>query len=492
MIADILDRNFVLARLEEVRAQLKEMAEAFGGRRSEEDSVFDEFRDLAAEDLDAAHVATDEALARELAASSGQQGFDREDVSGGRRGGPDESSLLDSKVFLSRDPDVCTLQSALDEFFVTHAQDRVVTATPADPLSEMFRRGGIDESDEDVSSDLMLVTDRRLAENSSDRRIFDQFSVTDIRWISCLYAEAKRNFSKRHPFSCTPASSTLAARTRLVMVGDWASGLPRAINVAKRMRDVLDEGIRSGIEQHAIHLGDTYYSGWPTEYERRFLPYWPVTPSEARKLPSWTLNANHDMYSGGYGYYDTLLRDPRFAKHEGCSYFTLQSPYWRILGLDTGWKEGDLEGPQADWARAQCDEAASNGQKVLLLSHHQLFSSYERSDTELQKRLGRLLGSGRVHTWIWGHEHRCMVYGPYEGLRYAACVGHGGVPVYMNHDADAPYPPPGIYEDRRFMKHGFERWAYMGFCVLEFEDRQLAIRYLDENGVITRTDRIPE
>jgi len=62
----------------------------------------------------------------------------------------------------------------------------------------------------------------------------------------------------------------------------------------------------------------------------------------------------------------------------------------------------------------------------------------------------------------------------------------------MNHEAEAPYPPPGIYEDRRFMQRGFERWAYMGFCVLEFENRQLAIHYLDENGVTTRVDRVPE
>lgn len=492
MIADILDRNFVLARLGEVGTQLKEMAEASGGRRSEEGSVPDEFSDLAAEDLEAAHTAIDGVLAREQAASSGQQGFDREGVSSGRRSGRDESSPLDSKVFLSRDPDICTLQSALDEFFSTRAKSRVVTAASADKRSEMSsRRGWGDVTDVGTPAEPVLVTDRRLAE-SSDRRIFDQFSVTDIRWISCLYAEAKRKFTKRHAFSTRPALSTLAARTRLVMVGDWASGLPRAINVAKQMRDVLEEGIRSGIEQHAIHLGDTYYSGWPSEYERRFLPYWPVNMSEASKLPSWTLNANHDMYSGGYGYYDTVLRDPRFAKHEGCSYFTLQSPCWRILGLDTGWEDGDLEGPQADWVRAQCYEAASKGQKLLLLSHHQLFSSYESQGTVLQERLGNLLLSGKIHAWIWGHEHRCMVYGPHNGLRYAACVGHGGVPVYMNHDADAPYPPPGVYEDRRFMQRGFERWAYMGFCVLEFEDRQLSIRYLDENGVTTRIDRVPE
>jgi len=337
----------------------------------------------------------------------------------------------------------------------------------------------------------VIVTDRYVVDGETGRRILDQFSVTDIRWISCLYATAKRKFTKRRAFNTSPAVRDMAPDARLVVVGDWASGLPRAIQVAVQMREVLRPGINADLDQHAIHLGDTYYSGWPTEYQRRFLPHWPVTSAESQRVDSWSLNANHDMYSGGYGYFDTLLADARFSAQAGCSYFALNSPHWRILGLDTGWTEGDLEGQQAEWVRQQFDEARAKNQRVLLFSHHQLVSSYESQGEALKNTLGDLLQEHRIDAWIWGHEHRCMVYAPNSGLRYAACIGHGGVPVYMNHEDNGEYPAPGIYEDRLYIRRGLERWAYMGFCVLDLRGEQLSVRFLDEHGEPIRTDDVP-
>ena len=484
MIADILQRDFILKVLPEVRRELQGMAES-SGRRSANNEVPPEFDHLDRADFEAAQRAVEAAYERELIACSGQQGFDLA-AQNDRRDGGSESTSLDSRVFLSRDPDISALQSALDEYYTLRAPDRV-SQQSSDPEEE--RRG----ADEEKSNTVMVTDKTLLAPPDDDRRVFEQFSVTDIRWVSCLFAEAKRKFTHRHAFSSTPAASqTLPARSRLVVVGDWASGLPRAIYVSQWMRHHLSTGLDDGVAQHAIHLGDTYYSGWPSEYERRFLPHWPVRPEWSDRIGSWSLNANHDMYSGGYGYYDTLLRDPRFSLQGGCSYFSLESPFWRILGIDTGWTEGDLEDPQATWIASQCSDARQKSQKVLLLSHHQLFSSYESQNTLLLGRLGELLESGAIHAWIWGHEHRCVVYRPNAGLQYAACVGHGGVPVYMNHAESASLPEPAIYEDRRFMKQSLESWAYMGFCILELEDRMLTIRYLDENGFQTRADRIGE
>lgn len=502
VIREILDRHFVLACLNDVRTQLGELAGSTGRRRSGPGELPTEFKDLAPADLKAAHEAAMAAQERETHASSGQEGFDpprsQVDLAGiaaGRRGASEPA--LDSRVFLSRDPDICTLQSALDEYFATRAPERVgtdaapaSTARAADGRAET-RRSDVDTSRAGVTFEPPdMVTDRYLLSANSGRRLLEQFSVTDIRWISCLFAMAKRKFSKRHAFVTTPATCSIASRARLAVVGDWASGLPRAINVAQQMRTVLQQGMQEGIEQHAIHLGDTYYSGWPSEYRRRFLPHWPVSAAEAHQVPSWSLNANHDMYSGGDGYYDTLLRDPRFARQEGCSFFSLHSPHWRVLGLDTGWRDGDLEAPQGEWVRNQCEEAHTHNQKMLLLSHHQLFSCYERGSNGLQAAIGELLQAGRIHAWIWGHEHRCVVYGPHAGLQYAACVGHGGVPVYMYQPEGGPYPAPAIWEDRRFIDRGLEHWAYMGFCVLDFDAEHLAVRYIDENGKEIHSGRI--
>src|SRR3712207_8108115 len=47
----------------------------------------------------------------------------------------------------------------------------------------------------------------------------------------------------------------------------------------------------------------------------------------------------------------------------------------------------------------------------------------------LQSEVQPLLDAGRIRSWFWGHEHKCVAYQPFAGVEYARCVGHGGVPV---------------------------------------------------------------
>jgi Calcineurin-like phosphoesterase len=474
---EILNREFVLQALSQVQVQLSLMATS-SDRRSALKGLPPTFVDLGTQELEGAADALESARIKEEAVSSGQEGFDfvpQED----RRRSARAPAPLDSRVFLSRNSDISALQSALDEYFSRRAPDH-----------KREERISSDRRDfRGSDSDRVMVTDKRIA-TRGDRRIFDQFSVTDVRWVACLFAEARRKVSGRHPFVGSPPSHTLPSRGRLVLVGDWGTGLPRAIRVAQCMKRHLALGLGQNLAQHTIHLGDTYYSGWPGEYERRFLPHWPVGPELAGRINSWSLNANHDMYSGGFGYYETLLRDSRFACHNSCSYFSLQSPFWRVIAIDTGWEDGGIEDSQTGWLRNECEAARAQNQRVLLLSHHQLFSSYEAQGTPIEAKVKDLVRGNMIRAWIWGHEHRCMVYGPHAGLPYAACIGHGGVPVYMNHAETDPYPEPGIFEDRRFIQHGLERWAYMGFCVVDFDERSCRIRFIDENDLEVRVDSI--
>jgi hypothetical protein len=274
----------------------------------------------------------------------------------------------------------------------------------------------------------------------------------------------------------------IADRARLIILGDWGTGLPRARKVADQIRNVLEQGREERLEQHIVHLGDVYYSGWKREYENRFLAHWPVDEGEADAVTSWSLNANHDMYSGGHAYFETLLKDRRFLRHQSSSFFSLTNTSWKVLGLDTGWDDGGLQEPQPAWVRQQAEEAHEAGQKVMLLSHHQPFSVFEKDNSRLQGLLRDVLGRPLVHSWIWGHEHRCVVYGPAENLHYSCCLGNGGVPVYMLHKEGAPLPPPAAYEYRARIRSGLESWALFGFAVLDFDGGQINIRYLDEDG----------
>jgi hypothetical protein len=307
-----------------------------------------------------------------------------------------------------------------------------------------------------------------------------------------------------HPFNPRPAEYAISDSARLVVVGDWGTGLPRARAVASYMAEEVADALAYGREAHVIHLGDVYYSGLPSEIRQHVLACWPVTPEQARAgVTSWSLNGNHDMYSGGFGYFETLLGDPRFAGQHSAdgaptSFFRLAAPSWDFVGLDTSWDtdvmskgvSGVLEDPQAGFV---AEIARASGRKLVLLSHHQLMSVYDQADLGpvLPAKLGPVLDSGRVAAWWWGHEHRCMGFEAAHGVRFPRCLGHGGVPVLQTYAAGDPVKPPGAWEAAGFLEDaGGDCWARFGFAVLDLDGSQMQVRYRDDLGAEIRREVI--
>lgn len=477
MIEQVLNRQFVLDQLRAVRLDLQSAASeepssgspsglelpagdrGLGGHDGRSRGGADDFVQALEDVARAEHDEAEE--------SSGQEGFAAPSNEAPFGTGPSE---LDRRSFFSRNPVVNLLQSALDEYLELHHGEELSSSTPADTLESA---GG-----------QVAVTDRSLPgwAVGGDLELLGRYEPADIRWISSALAMGIRKFRGRHPFNTTPAEPVVAGeRARLLLVGDWGSGLPRARKVAGQMRRVLDEGKAAGLEQHVVHLGDVYYSGWKREYQTRFLDPWPVHLAEAETIGSWSLNANHDMYSGGHDYYDYLLADARFARQQRSSFFSIVSSHWQVMGLDTGWKEGDLQDPQADWVHEAARDGS--GRKLLLLSHHQPYSPYEKGSPVLLDKLGATLSTGRVDAWFWGHEHRCLSLRPHLGVAQGRCIGHGGIPVYQWHDDGDPTPAPVRYEHRGAFREGLERWALFGFAVLDLDGPRIQVRYIDENGL---------
>jgi hypothetical protein len=441
-------------------------------------------RYVAALDAQLDHDELREAVSQAAAAVGG----DGDPVATVRSKLPDVSAELASSggrhhrqvPYLSRDPLQSLLQSTVEEKLREHGV----------PDARLERRG------------LAAAIIHFLA--STIRPV--RFGPADRRWVINIgIAVLERLADGNHPFNPKPAVRDITDDARLVIVGDWGTGLPRACSVSGFMADEVTDALRHGRQAHVIHLGDVYYSGLPHEVQRNVLAdgRWPVTPElAAAGVTSWSLNGNHDMYGGGFGYFGTLLGDPRWEAQRSpdgqpTSYFRLTSPSWNIVGLDTAWDRdplseghtGMLEDPQGEFVAGV---AADNGRKLMLLSHHQLISVYDKDDLghTLGQKLEPVLSQDRVTAWLWGHEHRCMAFAPTGGVEFPRCIGHGGVPVTMPREPGDPVDAPGLWEERRYFVQRRSRWSRFGFAVLDLAGDRIEVRYRDDQGVQTRTETI--
>jgi hypothetical protein len=205
---------------------------------------------------------------------------------------------------------------------------------------------------------------------------------------------------------------TLANTGRVAVLGDWGTNLYGAPVSAASIK-------RSGGYELLLHLGDIYYSGTKTETQRRFLEAWPTSAGKVSRA----LNGNHEMYSGGFAYFEDIL--PKFKQPS--SYFALQNEHWLLVGLDTAHTDHALDRPQVAWLKSVVQKAGPR--KVILFSHHQPFSRLDQQGPDLQAALADLFQKRAIAAWYWGHEHDCVIYDkhPTFGL-LGRCIGHGGIP----------------------------------------------------------------
>lgn len=312
-------------------------------------------------------------------------------------------------------------------------------------------------------------------------------------------------FQKPHEFNDRPA---VIARTdkplSLFVFGDWGTGLPLARAVTQRISEQIDKA--DGTRQlHVIHLGDVYYIGEPQEYADYVFDdrCWPVnTQAKIDTIGSWSLNGNHDRYSGCYGYFDTLLSEKRFFRwHQDdrglpSSFFLIENDDWQVFGLDTAWdlptlkdtmfddptiydytgQNGILTPSQAAWMGRE----RRAGKGCILLTHHQPVSSRTGDKQNAKEAVKALKKAGvydTIDAWFWGHEHRAVVFKPKSQRQldvlqaapaFCCCLGHGGVPVTRKNFklgetiADVEWqeligPDAPVYEGESVLPFGFGR-----------------------------------
>jgi hypothetical protein len=195
-------------------------------------------------------------------------------------------------------------------------------------------------------------------------------------------------------------------QTSIALLSDWASDTAESFNIAKLVGEV----------DYSIHLGDTYYVGNYKEIASNFNSTlgapWPYG-----RVGSFALLGNHEMYSSGRSYFTQLLpymgchTDSGFLQQEA-SFFCLETDYWRIIGIDTGYDSLrgflglkanaflKLHQNHIDWLE-NIVRLNSDNKGIIFLSHHQYLSAFEKDEfTAFAAQLAAIIDPGKTVLWF--------------------------------------------------------------------------------------------
>jgi len=303
------------------------------------------------------------------------------------------------------------------------------------------------------------------------------FGQCDAKWgeVLAIYVASRiagnqipyRRYNSLQDFVIT---DRLPNKATVVLIADWGTGQDAAkallAKVASHKPDVV------------IHLGDVYYSGTQTEVQNYFYGIWQKTLGIPKvpwgsKLTDFTakpatfhMPGNHDMYAGGAPYYAVIdmLGQP-------ASYFCLRNDNWQFVAMDTSLNDSNpntvedathVDEQEIIWMKDKVNNAG--GRKTILLSHHQLFTAFEKIGGQAvnQKMLPQVQDIlPKLTAWLWGHEHNMVIYKEYLNV-LGRCIGHGAFPV-SNTPVPFVSPNPGVpledvnlaVDPSGFYRHGY-------------------------------------
>jgi hypothetical protein len=281
-------------------------------------------------------------------------------------------------------------------------------------------------------------------------------------------------------FSYPLAEPSAAAPLEIALFSDFGTWRYYSRYIAKRLR--------TRKFPYAIHLGDVYYAGRRSEFEKYFEA--PLDPILA-DTTLFALNSNHEMYSAGIPYYEFM--DKRRAKHpskqlqEG-SYFCLRSEKFQVVGIDTAYfdrgRYNELE--LLDWLTNILREGRNAGRANILLSADQPYG-YGSSDQAklLSQDLAHLVKDEQlIDLWFWGNTHYCALFdkaptSPFVG----SCIGHAGYP-YDRQSVGKSTPAPLLFLET---SSRFPKWTKLrqdrgnnGYCIMSLKsDGSVGLQYED-------------
>jgi hypothetical protein len=245
---------------------------------------------------------------------------------------------------------------------------------------------------------------------------------------------------------------------------------------------------------YAIHLGDVYYAGRPSEFRDHFEKQIDPILGFTRVF---ALNSNHEMYSGGgpyFKYIDKRAAHPSGIHQQQGSYFCLRSEKFQIVGIDTAFfgHHRYREPLLLEWLRNTLRDGRQAGCVNILLSADE---PYEYGKDDLTKLLRKdlktlVLDERLVDLWFWGNTHYCALFdhklaasGDIPALPFVgSCIGHSGYPYDTQRRGKFEPAPMLFLEDQSRFPGTDVRpdKGNNGYCVLRLNaDGSIGLRYID-------------
>ena len=272
-----------------------------------------------------------------------------------------------------------------------------------------------------------------------------QYEQLDTGWFKAVvnlidtlwHQSFVKPFPTRSGFNPVQLEANAQGSVKISIIGDWGGGNDLAKEVMQTVNELAPD--------YVIHLGDTYYAGTdqkgtpPNEEQEFLVDFWKkYGPSGDGKC--FTLNSNHEMYSGARGYFNVALPDPMFSAQEKFSYFALEFGNWIIAGFDSAYYAslptylnggmGGDDDPQYDFL----EKVSKQGKKTILMCHHNPISykgkknGWFGSQSKFWQQIAETI---TPDYWYWGHIHLGAVYNETSAANgvQSRCIGHSCIPI---------------------------------------------------------------
>jgi hypothetical protein len=373
------------------------------------------------------------------------------------------------------------------------AQNRALPPGPAETHTMMLAKSAMTNDADSVVSSLEAGA---LIAVGPDGVIWGtgKWEQFDPGWIEAfaVYLESLLPIiGGKHQFVNSPQTITIPNQVKIGIAGDWGTGEWRTVNNPAPSTKVGNAMANLHLDI-TIHLGDVYYSGTADQEQHLLVPLWPQG-----SIGSFTLNSNHEMYSGAKPYFNALSQPP-FGQQAGCSYFALENDSWIIVGLDSAYFSEEAElymngalypqnfpNKQQAFLQDKGEEAQLKGKKVIVLTHHNgMDDPGENTNTLFQQVTDAFPNNAGPEYWYWGHQHLGVVYQPHgpAGVR-CRCCGHGALPCGVA--AGLENRPQVTWHEKRLANDpDIPERVLNGFALLTLDGPNLQEAFYDEQGAV--------